>query len=117
MDLLSNLSVICHHMDSVSPLTDTGSKGLGKACSPGSSSAVPGLPPWEQMPLLHCPWPAVQAGRSVREDPRGTHVLCLGELRVGHCWHHAQHGRAHRPDARAPPLDDLLHIPREQPRQ
>lgn len=57
---------------------------------------------------------SARAGWAVREDPRGAHVLCLGELHVGHRWHHAQHGRARRPDARAPPLDDLLHIPREQ---
>lgn len=74
--------------------------------SPVSSSAAPRILSWEQW--LH-------RGQPGKRDPRGAHVLCLGELQVGHGRHHAQHRCARWPDAGAPPLDDLLHIPREQP--
>lgn len=70
--------------------------------SPISSSAAPRILSWEQR--LH-------RGQPGKRDPRGAHVLCLGELQVGHGRHHAQHRCARWPDAGAPPLDDLLHIP------
>ena len=95
--------------------------------SPRGQSAVPSAETQLAAPALRATCPSCPLGRAMPlpglasgagwagwEDRRGAHVLCLGELQVGHRWHHAQHGRARWPGARAPPLDDPLHIPREQ---
>lgn len=94
----------CHTGRPTSPRTETGSLR--------PAPALPARRPrsWEQR------LPRGRRGKRYR-DPRGAHVLCLRELQVGHGWHHAQHRCARWPDTGAPPLDDLLHIPREQPRR